>query len=67
MRDGEMANVDVTVLLSETEAWDLAQFLKQVGFDQFYLNARDTDEAYHMMFAAEKVSKALAEVGFAPR
>ncbi|MDP1573293.1 MAG: hypothetical protein Q8M09_08495 [Pseudomonadota bacterium] len=62
-----MANVDVTVQLSETEAWDLAQFLKRVGFDQFYVNTQDTDEAYRMMFAAEKVRKALAEVGFAPR
>jgi hypothetical protein len=62
-----MANVDVTVQLSETEAWDLAQFLKRVGFDQFYGNAQDTDEAYRMLFAAEKVRKALAEVGFAPR
>jgi hypothetical protein len=62
-----MANVDVTVQLSETEAWDLAQFLKRVGFDQFYGNAQDADEAYRMLFAAEKVRKALAEVGFAPR
>ena len=67
MKEGEMANVDVTVLLSETEAWDLAQFLKRVGFEQFYVNAQDPDEAYRMMFAAEKVRKALAEVGFAPR
>lgn len=62
-----MANVDVTVQLSGIEAWDLAQFLKRVGFDQFYVNAQDTDEAYRMMFAAKKVRNALAEVGFAPR
>jgi len=62
-----MATVDVMVQLSETEAWDLAQFLKRVGFDQFYVNAQDTDEAYRMMIAAEKVRKALVEVGFAPR
>ncbi len=41
-----MADVEVQVLLSETEAWDLAQFLKRVGFDQFFVNAQDEDEAY---------------------
>lgn len=55
------------VRLSESEAWDLAQFLKRVGFDQFFINAQDEDEAYRMMFAAEKVRKALAEAGYAPR
>ena len=62
-----MADVEVQVLLSETEAWDLAQFLKRVGFDQFFVNAQDNDEAYRMMFAAEKVRKALAEAGYSPR
>ena len=62
-----MADVEVQVLLSESEAWDLAQFLKRVGFDQFYVNAQDNDEAYRMMFAAEKVRKALAEAGYSPR
>ncbi len=55
------------VRLTESEAWDLAQFLKRVGFDQFNVNAQDEDEAYRMMFAAEKVRKALAEEGYAPR
>jgi phosphoketolase len=62
-----MADVEVQVRLSESEAWDLAQFLKRVGFDQFYVNAQDSDEAYRMMFAAEKVRKALAEAGYSPR
>ncbi len=62
-----MADVEVQVRFSESEAWDLAQFLKRVGFDQFFVNAQDNDEAYRMMFAAEKVRKALAEAGYAPR
>ena len=41
-----MADVEVQVRLSESEAWDLAQFLKRVGFDQFFVNAQDEDEAY---------------------
>jgi hypothetical protein len=62
-----MADVAVQVRLTESEAWELAQFLKRVGFDQFYVNAQDNDEAYRMMFAAEKVRKALAEAGYSPR
>ena len=62
-----MADVEVQVQLSESEAWDLAQFLKRVGFDQFLVNAQDEDEAYRMMFAAEKVRKAVAEAGYSPR
>ena len=62
-----MADEEVQVRLSESEAWDLAQFLKRVGFAQFYVNAQDSDEAYRMMFAAEKVRKALAEAGYSPR
>ncbi len=62
-----MADVKVQVRLTESEAWDLAQFLKRVGFDQFFVNAQDEDEAYRMMFAAEKVRKALAEAGYSPR
>ncbi len=62
-----MADVEVQVRFSESEAWDLAQFLKRVGFDQFFVNAQDNDEAYRMMFAAEKVRKALAEAGYSPR
>ena len=62
-----MADVEVLVRLTESEAWDLAQFLKRVGFDQFFVNAQDEDEAYRMMFAAEKVRKALAEAGYSPR
>lgn len=62
-----MADVELQVRLSESEAWDLAQFLKRVGFDQFFVNAQGNDEAYRMMFAAEKVRKALAEAGYSPR
>lgn len=49
-----MADVEVQVRFSESEAWDLAQFLKRVGFDQFFVNAQDNDGGYCMMFAAER-------------
>jgi hypothetical protein len=53
--------------LSDAEAWNLAQFLKRVGFGAFRECAQDNDEAYAMRDAAERVRKALAEVGYEPR
>ena len=62
-----MGSVELTVQLSELEAWDLAQFLKRVGFNEYRVNAQDNEEAYRMMYAAEKVRKTLAEAGYSPR
>ena len=59
--------VELQVALSKGEAWMLAQFLKRVGFSDYMNNAMDKEEAYAMLYAGEKVRKALAEVGFAPR
>ena len=59
--------VTIAVDLSAGEAWDLAQFLKRVGFTEFRANAGDNDEAYRMIGAAEKVRQALVEGGYAPR
>ena len=53
--------------LAAQEAWDLAQFLKRVGFREFRINAADENEAYRMRDAAERVRRALAQIGFAPR
>jgi hypothetical protein len=59
--------VRVEFELAATEAWDLAQFLKRVGFKEFRDNAVDEDEAYRMRDAAARVARALAAKGFAPR
>ena len=59
--------VRVEFELAATEAWDLAQFLKRVGFKEFRDNAVDEDEAYRMRDAAARVARALADKGFAPR
>ena len=53
--------------LTDAEAWNLAQFLKRVGFSDFRSNAVDDQEAYAMRDAADKVRTALAEAGYAPR
>jgi hypothetical protein len=55
------------VPLSEQEAWDLAQFLKRVGYAEFRSNAVDDDEAYRMQSAADKIRGNLASIGYSPR
>lgn len=59
--------IQLTAELTDSQAWNLAQFLKRVGFSDFRSNARDDDEAYAMRDAAEQVRRALAESGVAPR
>ena len=61
------ADITFTVTLAPPEALALAQFLKRVGWTELRGNAIDDDEAYRMRGAFERVQKALAEVGFAPR
>ncbi len=60
-------SINLSVSLTDSEAWNLAQFLKRVGFSEFKSNATDEAEAYAMRDAAAKVAKALAEEGYAPR
>lgn len=59
--------VTLTIELTDAEAWNLAQFLKRVGFSDFRTNAQDEQEAYAMRDAADRVRTALAEAGYAPR
>ncbi|MFI3136228.1 MAG: hypothetical protein QX197_05560 [Methylococcaceae bacterium] len=57
----------LTVNLTDQEAWDLALFLKRIGFSEFRNHAADKNEAYCMLRAAEKVRSSLAEIGYQPR
>lgn len=57
----------LTVNLTDQEAWDLALFLKRIGFSEFQNHAADEDEAYRMLGVAEKVRSSLAEIGYQPR
>ncbi|MBI2801056.1 MAG: hypothetical protein HYX63_12405 [Gammaproteobacteria bacterium] len=59
--------VELTVLLTETEAWAFAQFLKRVGDSDYRRCAASDAEAQHMRDAGEHVRRALAEHGYAPR
>lgn len=59
--------ISLAIELTEDQAWNLAQFLKRVGFSDFRSNAQDNDEAYAMRDAADRVAVALREAGYAPR
>jgi hypothetical protein len=59
--------VKISVELSEAEAWAFAQFLKRAGHGDYRGFTRDDEEAYQMLYAAEKVRASLAEAGIAPR
>ena len=59
--------VSVTMELTDTEARNLAQFLKRVGFSDFRGNVRNESEAYAMRDAAARVRVALADAGYVPR
>jgi hypothetical protein len=60
-------DIEINVALTDTEAWELAQFLKRVCFSDYRGCATSDTEAYHMMEAGERVRSALAECGYAPR
>lgn len=53
--------------LPDDLAMALAQFVKRVGYSDYVSLAIDKQEAYEMVDAGEKVRKALADKGFAPR
>jgi hypothetical protein len=59
--------ITITVELSDEQAQAYAQFLKRTCFNDYAANAVDKDEAYTMVDAGEKIRKALAEAGYAPR
>jgi len=59
--------IEITVVLTETEAWEFAQFLKRVCFSDYRGHATSDDEAYHMVDAGERIRSALAKQGYAPR
>lgn len=64
---GEGRDVHLSCLLSDSEAWNLAQFFKRAGFSDFRTKAQDNDEAYSMRDAVDKLAVALKDAGYAPR
>lgn len=64
-----MAQTPVTLILEllPDEAWALAQFVKRAGYSDFRALAADDAEAWAMRDAAERLRRALADQGSAPR
>jgi hypothetical protein len=57
----------MTVELTDTEAWQLAQFLKRLRFDHCRELAEDERTAYQMIAATEKLRIGLDGIDFSPR
>lgn len=60
-------SVEITVRLTDAQAWQFAQFLKRACFSDYRGHATSDAEAYHMIDAGEHIRRALAEQGYAPR
>jgi len=59
--------IEISVAMTDEEAWAYAQFLKRVGLNDYKTNAENEAEAYLMLQVGEKVRKALADKGYSPR
>ena len=62
-----MKTVEIQVTLTDEQAWEYAQFLKRVCFSDYRSHATSDEEAYQMVNAGERIRRALAERGYAPR
>lgn len=66
--------MDVSVLLSDADAWQLALFIKRVRHDQCreltdcgQTGEERDDQAYAMLYVLELIARVLREKGYAPR
>ena len=59
--------VEITVILTDAQAWQFAQFLKRACFSDYRSHATSDTEAYQMIDAGEHIRRALAKQGYAPR
>lgn len=63
-----MSEITLTVPgMTDDEAMAFAEFLKRAGFCDYRSLASNEQEAYDMRYAGEKIRKALADAGYAPR
>ena len=69
-----MKHVTLTVELTDADAWELAQFIKRVRFDQCYELTESwrprperEEQAYRMLHALDQIAGVLTTVGYAPR
>ncbi|MEL5366326.1 MULTISPECIES: DUF7706 family protein [Serratia] len=57
----------VTTELTQSQALELAQFVKRLTWSEIQACAVDEDETYEMRDAVNLLQKSLAEAGFSPR
>ena len=69
-----MRAVSIHAELTDEEAWNLAQFIKRLRFEQCYeltdsaySRQNRQDQAYIMLAAIDKIGNALKDAGYAPR
>lgn len=60
-------SVTVTLDLSDREAYALAQFVKRLSWSGIRECAASNDETYVMRDGIDRLQRALADVGYAPR
>ncbi len=50
--------VEITVKLTDAQAWQFAQFLKRACYSDYRNHATSEAEAYHMIDAGEQIRRA---------
>ncbi len=50
-----MKTIEITVTLTDEQAWEFAQFLKRVCFSDYRDHATRDEEAYRMVNAGERI------------
>jgi hypothetical protein len=63
----KLHEVEITVSLTDAQAWQLAQFLKRACLSDYRGHATSEAEAYQMIDAGERIRRALATQGYEPR
>ncbi len=59
--------VEITVILTDAQAWQFAQFLKRACFSDYRGHATSEAEAYHMIDAGEHIRRARSPNKATPR
>jgi hypothetical protein len=59
--------VEITVTLTDAQAWQFAQYLKRACFSDYRSHATSEAEAYQIIDAGEHIRRALAAKGYDPR
>lgn len=63
----ELDKISLSLELSNTEAWALAQFCKRTTHQDCVNVSTSENEAYEMMDGINAIMRTLAEAGIAPR